>query len=157
MSEVKKIIINIICGVLIAGASFCAGRFIRFGRVSATSQQLIDGIVLSRDTADKLANELNLGGNALKSGVEFGRAISEGVRTIRKSSEVGELCADAIKQSIEADERFNQEIRELDEGYFEATNYAIDLAIKRAELYESIVRAYEQAVDNNGENNKEPE
>lgn len=151
----KKFFIKLFVIVLLCFTSFCAGRFLRIRGVSGTSQQLVDGVVLSRETADKLANELNLGGVSLESGIGYEQAILEGVGTLRKSSEVGQLCTDVIKQSIERDEKFNEELRRNVSGYLESADYVLELAIKRAELYESIVRTYEQTQSDNRENNKE--
>ena len=152
----KKFFIKLGCVALFGIACFCAGQFCRFGR-SGSGEQLVDGVVLSRETADKLADELNLGGVPLKSGAEYGQAILEGVGTLRKSSEVGRICTDAIERSIKRDEKFNEELRRNVSGYFDATNYALELAVKRAESYERIVRTYEQAKSENRENNKKPE
>lgn len=149
----KKFFIKLGIVAILCFASFCAGRLIRFRGVSGTSEQLVDGVVLSRETAYKLADELNLGGSALKSANGYEQAILEGIGTLRRSSEVGQLCTDAIKQSIESDEKFNEELRRNVSGYFDAADFAIELAIQRAELYESIVRTYEQTQSNNGENN----
>lgn len=151
----KKFFIKLGIVAILCFASFCAGRLIRFRGVSGTSEQLVDGVVLSRETADKLIDELNLGGSALKSADGYEQAILEGIGTLRRSSEVGQLCADAIKQSIESDEKFNEELRRNVSGYFDAADYAIDISINRAELYESIVRTYEQTQPDNRENNKE--
>ena len=149
----KKFFIKLSIVAILCFASFCAGRFIRFRGVSGTSEQLVDGVILSREAADKLTDELNLGGSALKSANGYEQAILEGIGTLRRSSEVGQLCTDAIKQSIESDEKFNEELRRNVSGYFDAADFAIELAIQRAELYESIVRTYEQTQSNNGENN----
>ena len=149
----KKFFIKLSIVAILCFASFCAGRLIRFRGVSGTSEQLVDGVILSRETADKLIDELNLGGSALKSANGYEQAILEGIGTLRRSSEVGQLCTDAIKQSIESDEKFNEELRRNVSGYFDAADFAIELAIQRAELYESIVRTYEQTQSNNGENN----
>lgn len=151
----KKFFIKLGCIILFGITCFCAGQFCRFGRVSGTSDQLVDGVVLSRETTDKLANELNLGGVSLKSGIGYEQALLEGVGTLRKSSEVGRICTNAIEQSIKSDEKFNEELRRNVSGYFDAADYAIDISINHAELYESIIRSYEQAKSNNGENNKE--
>lgn len=153
----KKIIISIIGGIVIFICGICTDEYIRFRRVSGASDQLVDGVILSRETRDKLANELNLGGVSLKSGIGYDQALLEGVGTLRKSSEVGRVCANAIEQSIESDEKFNEELRRNVSGYFDAADYAIDISIKHAELYESIIRSYEQAKSDNGENNKESE
>ncbi len=151
----KKVIIGICIIIGIIVASFCAGRFSRPGGATGTSQQLVDGVVLSRETTDKLFNELNLGGVSLKSGVGYEQALLEGVGTLRKSSEVGRICTDAIEQSIKSDEKFNEELRRNVSGYFDAADYAIDISINHAELYESIIRSYAKAKSDYGEDNKE--
>lgn len=151
----KKFFIKLGIITILCFASFCAGRFIRFRGVSGTSEQLVDGVVLSRETANKLANELNLGGSALNSANGYEQALLEGIGMLRKSSEVGRICTDAIEQSIKSDEKFNEELRRNVSGYFDAADFALELAIERAELYESIVRTYEQTQPDNRENNKE--
>lgn len=152
----KKFFIKLGCLIVFGFTCFLAGGiFFRSRGATGTSQQLVDGVVLSRETTDKLANELNLGGVPLKSGVGYEQALLEGVGTLRKSSEVGRICTDAIEQSIKSDEKFNEELRRNVSGYFDAADYAIDISINHAELYESIIRSYEQAKSNNGEDNKE--
>ena len=149
----KKFFIKLGCIALFGFACFCTGRFTRLKGVSGSGEQLVDGVVLSRETADKLADELNLGGSALKSTNGYEQAILEGIGTLRRSSEVGQLCTDVIKQSIESDGKFNEELRRNVSGYFDAADFAIELAIQRAELYESIARTYEQTHSDKGENN----
>lgn len=148
----KKHIIACCIVIVLCIGSFCAGRYIRFGRITGTSQQLIDGIVLSRETADQLANELNIARASLKSSENYGRTILEGIGELRKASEVGRLCSDAIKFSIERDAENNENLLQARGDYFESVDYAIELAAQRAELYEQIVRTYEQAISDNGKN-----
>ncbi len=151
----KKHIIACCITVVLCIGSFCAGRYIRFGRISGTSQQLIDGIVLSRETADKLADELNIARASIKSSENYGQTILEGIGELRKASEVGRLCSDAIKFTIERDAENNENLLKARGDYFESVDYAIELAAQRAELYEQIVRTYEQAVFYNGKNSNE--
>lgn len=153
----KKDIIGFIIVVCLCIGSFCTGRYIRFGRISGNSQQLIDGILLSRETADKLANELNISRNSLQSADNYGRAIIEGIGELRKTSEVGRICTDAIKQSIERDAKNSESLLNVRGDYFDSVDYAIQMATERAELYESIVRTYEQALSDNGKNSSKSE
>lgn len=153
----KKHIIACCITIVLCIGSFCAGRFIRFRGISGTSQQLIDGVVLSRETADKLADELNIARASLSSSENYGQTILEGIGELRKASEVGKLCSDAIKLSIERDAENNENLLQARGDYFESVDYAIELATQRAELYEQIVRTYEQAVSDNGKNSNESE
>ena len=154
--EIKKShIITFSIAIVLCIITFCAGIFFRFRGVSGTSQQLVDGIVLERETADRIADELNLGKVPLQSSNGYGQAILEGIGSLRKSSEVGRICVDVISQSIKDDQEFTSTIQGNVLGYIDTTDYALELAIRRAESYESIVRAYEQAQSNIGEDNQE--
>ena len=151
----KKFFICTSIVVLLCFASFCAGRFIRFRGVSGTSQQLVNGIVLEGEAIDRITDGLNLERGSIKSAADLGRAVEKGLEASRRSNEVGRICTDAIKQSIEDDKKFLEDLRGDVSEYFDSTDYALDVAIKRAELYESIVSTYEQAYRNNGENSEE--
>lgn len=153
----KKFFIKLGCIVVFGFACFCTGRFLRFKGISGSGEQLVSGIVLSRETADKLSGELNFEGSEIKSAKLYEQALLEGVGTLRRASEIGRICTDAIEQSIERDEKFNEKLRRNVSGYFESADHALELAIERAELYESIIQSYEQAKSNNGEDNKESE
>lgn len=153
----KKHIIACCITIALCIGSFCAGRYIRFEGISGTSQQLIDGVVLSRETADKLADELNIARASLSSSKDYGQTILEGLGELRKASEIGRLCSDAIKFTIERDAENNENLLKTRGDYFESVDYAIELATQRAELYEQIVRTYEQAVFYNGKNSNESE
>lgn len=151
----KKFFIKLGCIVLFGFTCFCAGRFIRFRGVSGTSEQLVSGIVLEREAIDRITDGLNLERGAIKSAADLGRAVEDGLEEARRSNEVGRVCTDAIIKSIEDDKKFIEDLRGDVSEYFDATDYAIDLAIERAELYESIISAYEQANRNNRENTEE--
>lgn len=156
--EIKKShIITFAIVLILCIASFCAGRFIRFRGVSGTSQQLIDGIVLEREAIDRITDGLNLERGSIKSAAELGRAVKDGLETSRRSNEIGRICADAIKQSIEDDKKFIENLRGDVSEYFDTTDYALDLAIERAELYESIISTYNQAYRDNGEDTEKSE
>ena len=141
----KKFFIKLGIIVILCFASFCAGRFIRFRGVSGTSEQLVDGIVLSRETADKLADELNLGGSALKSGIGYEQAILEGIGTLRRSNKLGQECLDLLKKEIEENKKLNESTISLDMSniYNE-----FDIAIEQAERYEQLLKTSELIILN---------
>lgn len=141
----KKFFIKLGCIILFGITCFCAGQFCRFRRVSGASGQLVDGVVLSRETTDKLANELNLGGVSLKSGIGYEQALLEGVGTLRKSNKLGQECLDLLKKEIEENEKLNESIISLDMSniYNE-----FDIAIKQAERYEQLLKTSELIISN---------
>lgn len=141
----KKFFIKLSCIILFGISCFCAGQFHRFGRVSGTSGQLVDGVVLSRKTTDKLANELNLGGVSLKSGIGYEQALLEGVGALRKSNKLGQECLDLLKKEIEENKKLNESTISLDMSniYNE-----FDIAIEQAERYEQLLKTSELIILN---------
>lgn len=148
MSKTKKIIFIICCAILIFVTGFFAGRFIRFGRVSGTSEQLIDGIILERDTVNKLADELNIAGSSINSANDLERAVTKGVRVLRNANEVGSLFIDAFEQSVADNQKCTEELKQSYNNLSDATGYALDLAIIHAQEYERLIGTLQQIVDN---------
>ena len=141
----KKFFISIGVIVALCFASFCAGRFLRFRGVSGAGQQLVDGIVLERETADRIANELNIGKGALESADGYGKALLEGVGELRKSNKLGQECLDLLKKEIEENKKLNRSIIGLDMSniYNE-----FDIAIEQAERYEQLLKTSELIMSN---------
>ena len=153
----KKVIIALCVLVVVFFAGLCTERFSRSGRASGTSQQLIEGIVLERDTVNQIADELNISGNLLSSGTSFGPAVIESLREARTANQLGAVCVDEIRRSIERDIEFSKDLRASADGFFGTAEYALNLAIERAELYEGIISTYEQANRDLGEVNNQSE
>ena len=157
MSKTKKIIFIICCAILIFVTGFYSGRFIRFRRVSGTSDELISGIVLTRDEVDKIADAIGISRNSIKSAADLGRAVENGFNSLREGNELGLLCVNEIKRSIEDDKKFNANLQQTYTDYIDTTTAALDMAINRAELYERIISAYEQADRNISKDNEKSE
>ena len=153
----KKFFIKLGIIVILCFASFCAGRFIRFRRVSGTSDELISGIVLTRDEVDKIADAIGISRNSIKSAADLGRAVENGFNSLREGNELGLLCVNEIKRSIEDDKKFNANLQQTYTDYIDTTTAALDMAINRAELYERIISAYEQADGDSTKNSKKSE
>ena len=149
----------IVCGIFIVICISCffAGRFIRFKRVSGTSDELISGIVLTRSEVDKIADAVGVARNSIKSASDLGRAVENGFTNLREGNELGLLCVNEIKRSIEDDKRFNANLQQTYSNYIDTTTAALDVAINRAELYERIISAYEQADGNISKDNEKSE
>ena len=106
---------------------------------------------------DRITDGLNLERGSIKSAAELGQAVADGLETSRRSNEVARVCTNAIIRSIEDDQKFLENLRADVSGYFDATDYALKLAIERAELYESIISTYNEANRNSGENSEKSE
>ena len=157
ITNFKKNIIVCSIFIVICISCFFAGRFIRFKRVSGTSDELISGIVLTRSEIDKIANAIGIAGNSIKTADDLGRAVENGFDNLRKGNELGILCINEIERSIEDDKKFTSNLQQTYSNYFDSATAAIDVAIERAELYERIISSYEQANRDYPENSKKSE
>ena len=153
----KKHIISTIVVISLCFASFCAGRYIRIGRVAGTSQQLIDGIVLSRDTADSILNKLNIATNGINSSTEYNRAISEGIEQMQRSNEIGRLCIKEIERTIKDSKEFTTMLYESYSEFSDKSEWAFDVAIRKSEEYERLINSLQQFAGNIIKDNQKSE
>lgn len=143
-TSLKKLLIGIGIIVLLCGASFCAGRFVRFRGASADSERLIEGIILSRDTANSILDRLGIAESALKSSAEYERVITEGLEQLQRTNEVGRLLTDEVVRTIEVNQRLTEELNRAHSELSDTTLDALELAARRAEEYERIIEAFER-------------
>ena len=148
----KKIFIKLGIIIILCVSCFFAGRYTRFKGVSGTSEQLVSGIILSRDTVDTISNNLYIADAATKSADELGRAIINGIRELQRNNEITKLLTNEIIGSIENNKKITAEVESTYTDISESTEFAIDLAIKRAEEYERLIDALQQIVGDNTEN-----
>lgn len=153
----KKVIITFIIAFALCISCFLAGRFIRLERISGIGEQLIDGIELERDTTNQILDELNIERNLIESEVDIGSVIIDSIRETRSANQLGTICIDAIRESIARDIEFNKNLQATGDGFYDAAEHALNLAIERADLYERIISTYEQANRDFGKDNKESE
>lgn len=147
----KKTFIYIGTIVVLCCASFCTGRFLRFKGISGSSEQLISGIILSRDEVDSIADRLNVARTSIGSADDLQRAVSDGVGKLQRGNEVGQLCIDAIEQSIKNNQKRTEELEQSYNDFSDATDRALELVIIRSEEYERLIRSFQQIIDNNAE------
>lgn len=148
----KKFFITVGIVVALCIASFFAGRYTRFKGVSGSGEQLVEGIILSRDTINTIADQLNIADAATKSADELGYAITSGLEKLQRGNEVAEFLAKEIVRSIENNKRNAEEIQSAYSGVSESAEYALELAISRAEEYERLIESLQQVVGNNPKN-----
>jgi ABC-type transporter Mla subunit MlaD len=153
----KKHIIGVSIVICLCIACFCAGRYIRIGRITGTSQQLIDGIVLSRDTTDTILNKLNIAANEFNSSAEYNRAVIEGFERLQRTNEIGQLCINKIERTIEDSQEFAKMLNESYSQFSDRSEYAFDVAIRKSEEYERVIESLQQFTGNFIEDNKKPE
>ena len=148
----KKFFIKLGIIIILCVSCFFTGRYTRFKGVSGTGEQLVSGIILSRDTVDTISNNLYIADAATKSADELGRAIINGIRELQRNNEITKLLTNEIIGSVENNKKITAEVESTYTDISESTEFAIDLAIKRAEEYERLIDALQQIVGDNTEN-----
>lgn len=133
----KKTFIGIGIVLLMCIASFLAGRFIRFGRVSGASEQLVSGIVLERDTANKLLDELGIARPAGQSATDTGYAVLRGVQELSKSNDAGQKCINLLKSEIAFDLEIYEKYKSADLSNIDKE---LDIAVEQALRYEQLLK-----------------
>lgn len=151
-ASLKKLLIGIGAVIILCGASFCAGRLIRFRGASATGEQLIEGIILSRDTANTIADRLGIAGSASNSATELGLAITRGIEELQRTNEVQRLCLNNIIGEVERTQQNIEIIQSNLTTMSDATEYGFRLAEEQASAYERIIRELQPLNDDSSEN-----
>jgi methyl-accepting chemotaxis protein len=153
----KKNLIAIGVVLILCVSCFLAGRFIRVGRITGTSEQLINGIVLSRDTADSILDRLNIATTTLKSSTDYEHAIVRGFEKLQRSNEIGQLCISELERTVESSKEFTKMLNEHYSEFSSNTDRAFDMAIRKSEEYERLIDSLQQFTNHIDEDNKEPE
>lgn len=151
----KKFFIKLGCLIVFGVACFLAGRFIRFGGVSGASEQLVSGIVLERDTANKLLDELGIARPAGQSAVDAGYAVLRGVQELSKSNDAARLCISEIEREVDLTQQNAEIIKQSFDGVSDAIEYGWRIAEEQAAAYERIIETLQQFNSNTGEDDKE--
>ena len=144
MSKAKKILTNIGYVVLIFVLGFCTGRFIRFKQISGSSEQLVSGIILERDTTDRILDELSITRTTGSSAADTEQAILRGIQELSKSNETIKLCISKIEREIELTQQNTQIIKQSFESVSDAIDYGWRIAEEQALTYERIVDTLQQ-------------
>lgn len=151
----KKFFIKLGCIALFGIACFCAGRFTRLKRVSGASEQLESGIILERDTTDKLLDELGIARPAGQSASDTGYAVLRGIQELSKSNDTAKLCISEIEREIEHTQQNAEIIKQSFDGVSDAIEYGWRIAEEQALAYERIVDTLQQFNNDSGENDEE--
>ena len=135
----KKTFIGLGIVLLLCVASFLAGRFTRFGRISGASEQLVEGIVLTGDTADRVLDELGIARSAGKSAADLGYAVSEGITKLCYTNEVQRVYIDDIRREIDVTTENAKIINDSFSGVSDAVDYGWNIILEEARTLERIV------------------
>lgn len=149
----KSAIITFCICIVLCISSFCAGKFIRFGRVSGVSEQLISGIIQAGNDTDKIINELIIAGASTKSATRYGPIIAGVIEDLRKNNEEFSISTDEAIRAIESNQRIAEIVKSANSSLYEATGDALDDTIKRAEDYERLIDSLQKALGNTTKNN----
>ena len=153
----KTTFIYICVSLIFCIGSFFAGRFIRFGRISGTSEQLIDGIIQAGNETDKIIDQLVIAGASAESAANYGQIISGIVEELRAENEKLGVSTDAAIRAIESNKRISEIIQSANASLSSTTDNALELALKRAEDYERLITTLQEALRDTTEDNSKSE
>ena len=151
----KKFFIKLGIIAILCFASFCAGRLIRLKGISGSGEQLVSGIVLEGNTADKLLDELGIARPAGQSASDTGYAILRGIQELGKSNDAARLCINEIEREVEHTQQNAEIIKQSFDGVSDAIEYGWRLAENQSLAYERIVDTLQQFNKDSGEDDKE--
>ena len=133
----KNFFIKLGCIALFGITCFCAGRFIRFKGVSGSSEQLVSGIVLEGNTANKLLDELGIARPAGQSASDTGYAVLRGIQELSKSNDAGQKCINLLKSEIAFDLEISEKYKSADLSNIDKE---LDIAVEQALRYEQLLK-----------------
>ena len=151
----KKFFIKLGCIALFGFACFCTGRFTRFKGISGSGEQLVSGIVLERDTANTILDELGIARPAGQSASDTGYAILRGIQELGKSNDAARLCINEIEREVEHTQQNAEVIKQSFDGVSDAIEYGWRLAENQSLAYERIVDTLQQFNKNSREDDEE--
>lgn len=149
----KSAIITFCICVVLCISSFCIGRYIRIGRISGTSEQLISGIIQAGDDTDKIINELTLAGASAESAANYGRIIAGVIEELRNVNEELSVSTNEAIRAVESNKRITEIVKSASSSLSNTTGNALEDAIERAENYERLIESLQEALRNSTENN----
>lgn len=151
----KTFFIKLGCIALFGITCFCTGRFTRFKGVSGSGEQLVSGVILERDTADKLLDELSIARPSGQSASDTGYAILRGVQELGKSNDAARLCINEIEREVEHTQQNAEIIKQSFDGVSDAIEYGWRIAEEQARAYERIVDTLQQFNNDSSKDDEE--
>lgn len=148
----KKTIIYTIILVICCAASFSFGRFVRFGRTSGNSKELIERIVQGRAQTDRILEQLNISKSSANSAEKTGQLIADGIERLAESNKVQRLLISKLESEIADTERRTDEIKSALAGAANSFEYGFEIAIEQSKSYERIVRTLSEIPNNSSKN-----
>ena len=151
----KKFFIKLGCIALFGIACFCAGRFTRLKGVSGSGEQLESGIILERDTADTILDELGIARPAGQSASDTGYAVLRGIQELSKSNDTARLCISEIEREVEYTQQNAKIIEQSFNGVSDAVDYGWRITEEQVASYERIIDTLQQFNNNSSKDDKE--
>ena len=151
----KKFFIKLGCIALFGIACFCAGRFTRLKGVSGSSEQLESGIILERDTANTILDELGIARPAGQSASDTGYAVLRGIQELSKSNDTARLCISEIEREVAYTQQNAKIIEQSFNGVSDAVDYGWRITEEQVAAYERIIDTLQQFNNNSSKDDKE--
>ena len=153
----KNFFIRIGIVIVLCAVSFCAGTFTRFGRISGTSQELVDGIVLTGDDASRVLDRLGIARSSGKSAKDLGYEVGRGIERLCQSDEVQRLFIDDIRREIETTTENAKIINESFTDVSDTVDYGWDIVFEEARALQRIAERTRAFDEDSIKNESKPE
>lgn len=148
----KKTIIYTIILIICCAVSFSIGRFVRFGRASGNSKELIERVLQGRAQTDRILEQLNISKSSADSAEKTGQLIADGIERLAESNKVQRFLISKLESEIADTERRTNEIKSALAGAANSFEYGFEIAIEQSKSYERIVRTLSEIPDNSSKN-----
>lgn len=153
----KKTFIYVGIIILVFFAGIFTDRHTRFGRTSGTSEQLVEGIVLSGDDASRVLDELGIARSAGQSAADLGYAVSQGISKLCYTNEVQRVFIDDVRREIDVTTENAKIINDSFSGVSDAVDYGWNIILEEARTLERIADRTREFEANTSKNGEKPE
>ena len=134
----KKQIRAAILILVIALASFSAGRWLRFRPIE--NGQLGHEIALAQEQVELIAEELGISAASLSSSKDVGAALLEGIHQLRETSAVSDVYRAEVLRTLEDAAALEESLATTTNNFSSRVDTELDKAIAEAQAYEDTIR-----------------
>lgn len=120
----------------------------RLTDIPGTSGTIESGVVSAGNSSDSISNSTNVGISAGNSSIGTSTAVGSGLTELQRSIEKYRIFEDVVDRTIESSLEAERTYEAIRGDSSSAEEYAIRVAIEKAEALERIIKTLREASDN---------
>lgn len=148
-TKTKKIILIVAGCILLFAAGFGTGRGLRLARATGAGTDVESGIISAGNATSNAIDSVTVGNGLLKPGFELGGITVDGLEKLLSTNEKQRVCIDEIKRAVDDYIRFTEELQSVYSEISDTEQYAGEVAIQHARLYEQLIDSLQRALEDN--------